>query len=118
MLIGKLDNSMLAWIWAANEQIRMLDQHDAKWLKQAQTKDWPDEDFWSFLGKYGLIRGDAGKFVFSKANATNRQCFHKICENVFFEPLPTALPWEELSERWLAVLKTVQCNFEQKNSFT
>lgn len=73
---------LLKWIWSYNEQLILLDRHDAYWIDQARL-GWEDKyAFKSFLSTYGLFRGKAGKFL-----SAHKQKFINVCNKYFSQPL-------------------------------
>ncbi len=73
---------LMKWIWSYNEQLILLDRHDAYWIEQAKL-GWKDKDaFRSFLSTYGLFRGKAGKFL-----SKHQTKFINVCNDYFSKPL-------------------------------
>jgi hypothetical protein len=100
----------LSWLWAYNEQLGMLDRHDARWIGLSQS-DWPDEEFARFLRTYRLVRGPSGKLVFANSNKDNRAEFYRICKDVFRQEDSRNTDLGDADRIWKLAVKATNAKF-------
>lgn len=91
--------SLCEWSWAYQNQLVLLDSHDAYWIKCASSQ-WEGREgfveFGNFLTSYGLRRGKIAKY-FSKDK--NVKFFIKKCNEIFMPKIKGNI-WTEAQQRW------------------
>lgn len=100
----------LSWLWAYNEQIGMLDRHDAHWISLSQG-EWPDAEFARFLQTYRLVRGRSGKLIFANSNKDNRAEFYRICQEVFQREIGTNVDLRDADRIWKLAVEATTAKF-------
>lgn len=105
----KISADELPWFWAMQNQIYLFDKHDANWI-EAAGRGWSQvngqDDLYTFLKAYGLIRGPLASLFGNKFNS-KRNVFLKICHENFSPPLDVKNAVKDLSGRWAAALQEV-----------
>lgn len=100
----------LGWRWAYNEQLRLLDLHDAWWIELSQNQ-WLDEELARFLQAYGLVRGNAGQLVFANTNQGNRAEFYRICKDIFQRAARNNTDLTDADRTWKCAVEKIKEKF-------
>jgi len=105
-----LNDHELAWLWAYNEQLLMLDKYDARWIELSRS-EWSDKEIAKFLKTYGLIRGKTGKLVFAEVNILNRVEFYKVCRDIFRPMIGKIITLNDADHIWREAIKATSDKF-------
>lgn len=104
-------NTKLLWDWSVQEQLILLDRHDAYWINEAKNnwkfKDSERQPIDVFLSIYGLRRGSQGQFwnkKFQRRKITGANLLIELAKDYFKPELPNKDYWVEADKRWKEVI--------------
>ena len=87
------ENQPIAGLWAANEQIKLYDQHDAYWVARIKDDDFSKEQGAILLRSYGIKQGLGAHYL--------QKHFEKVwgwMSQIYLPPLNRGLI--DLDARW------------------
>lgn len=90
----------LAWMWAVNENLWLLDAHDGYLITRVKTGQFNANDLEKMLKSYGLFRWLPPSLQEQEGQVE----IIRVCNEVYTLKLPKTGYWELANERWFDVM--------------